>query len=71
MVRRIQDEDLQMIEEVVRDHPEGVTAQQIAAALDAAPPRRTLQYRLKSLVDEQAPRPWRARAAGRVTRAAD
>jgi hypothetical protein len=53
LVRRIQDEDLEKIEEVVRDHPEGVTAQQIAAALTPAPPRRTLQYRLKSLVDEK------------------
>ncbi|MEX0975737.1 MAG: Fic family protein [Woeseia sp.] len=51
MVRRIQDEDLQAIEETVRHHPGGMTAQQIADALEAPPPRRTLQYRLKSLVD--------------------
>ncbi len=42
---------MQAIEEAVRRHSEGMTAQQIADALDSAPPRRTLQYRLKSLVD--------------------
>jgi hypothetical protein len=51
MARRIQEGDLQAIEEAVRRHPEGMTAQQIAEALDPASPRRTLQYRLKSLVD--------------------
>jgi hypothetical protein len=53
VARRIQEEDLQAIEEVVRRHPEGMTAQQIADTLDSAPPRRTLQYRLKSLVDDK------------------
>ena len=53
MARRIQEEDLQAIEDAVRAHPEGVTAQQIADALEAPPPRRTLQYRLKSLVDDR------------------
>ena len=53
MARRIQEEDLQVIEEAVRQHPEGMTAQQINAALESAPPRRTLQYRLKSLVDSK------------------
>src|SRR3546814_11760624 len=33
--------------------PDGVTAQRIAEALVSAPPLRTLQYRLKSLVDGQ------------------
>ena len=51
MTRRIQDEDLQAIEEAVRSHAGGMTAQQIADALEAPPPRRTLQYRLKSMVD--------------------
>jgi Fic/DOC family len=51
VARRIQEEDLQAIEEAVRRHPEGMTAQEIADALESAPPRRTLQYRLKSLVD--------------------
>lgn len=53
VARRIQEEDLQAIEHAVRACPEGVTAQQIADALESAPPRRTLQYRLKSLVDDR------------------
>ncbi len=53
MARRIQEEDLQAIEDAVRARPEGVTAQQIADALESAPPRRTLQYRLKSMVDDR------------------
>lgn len=51
MVRRIQEEDLRAIENAVQRHPEGMTAQQVADTLDFAPPRRTLQYRLKFLVD--------------------
>ena len=51
MARRIREEDLQAIEEVVRPYPEGRTARQIGDALASAPARRTLQYRLKSLVD--------------------
>ena len=42
-----------MIEQAARRHPEGMTAQQINDALESAPPRRTLQYRLKSLVDSK------------------
>ena len=53
MARRIQAEDLRAIEEVARQHPEGLTAQQVNDALESAPPRRTLQYRLKSLVDDR------------------
>ena len=53
MVRRIKEEDLRAIEEVVRRHPERATAQKIADALASAPPLRTLQYRLKSLVDDK------------------
>jgi Fic family protein len=51
VVRRIQEEDLQAIELAVALHSEGAMVQQIADALKNAPPRRTLQYRLKSLVD--------------------
>lgn len=51
MARHIWEEHLRAIEEVLREHPDGRTASQIEAALTAAPPRRTLQYRLKSLVD--------------------
>jgi len=53
VARRIKEQDLQAIEEMVRRHLEGVTAQRIADSLDSAPPRRTLQYRLKSLVDDR------------------
>ena len=53
MARRIREEYLQAIEEAVRQHPEGMTAQQINDALESAPPRRTVQYRLKSLVDSK------------------
>lgn len=42
---------MRVIEAAVRGHSEGMTAQQIADALESPPPRRTLQYRLKSLVD--------------------
>ena len=52
-MKRIPEEELQAVEEVVQQHPEGMTARQIAEALDPAPPRRTLQYRLKSLVDDK------------------
>ncbi|WP_238314578.1 hypothetical protein, partial [Methylobacterium crusticola] len=34
-------------------HPEGRTVSQIEADLTPAPPRRTLQYRLKALVDSK------------------
>jgi len=44
--------ELAAIEEVVRRHPEGATAQAILRALDAAIPLRTLQFRLKTLVDQ-------------------
>ena len=50
MARHVREEHLRAIEEVLREHPAGGTASQIEAALTAAPPRRTLQYRLKSLV---------------------
>lgn len=50
MPRRIREDVLREIEAVLRPHSDGLTAQQIADALESAPPRRTLQYRLKSLV---------------------
>lgn len=53
MARRIQEEELQAIEEAVRRHKGGATAQQIADLLQEPPPRRTLQYRLKYLVDHR------------------
>ena len=51
VTRRIREEDLLAIEEAVQRHPESATARQIHEVLEAAPPRRTLQYRLRSLVD--------------------
>ena len=51
VARRFQDEHLQAILEVLRQHPEGMTVGQIHDALKTPPPRRTLQYRLKFLVD--------------------
>ena len=51
MARRIHEENLLAIVEAVRQHPDGVTAPQIAEMLVAAPPQRTLQYRLRALVD--------------------
>ena len=53
MARRIREADLLAIEETVRSHPDGMTARQIAEALEDAPPHRTLQYRLKSLVESK------------------
>ena len=50
MARHVQEEALQAIEDFLRQHPEGRTASQIVEALTSAPPLRTLQYRLKSLV---------------------
>ena len=51
MARRIHEENLLAIVEAVRQHPDGVAAPQIAEMLEAAPPQRTLQYRLRTLVD--------------------
>ena len=50
MARPLPEQELQAIEEAVRRHPGGATVQQIADALTGVP-RRTLQYRLKYLVD--------------------
>jgi hypothetical protein len=49
--RRTHEKGLQQIEEIVRRRPDGVSAQQIAHELEPVLPHRTLQYRLKSLVD--------------------
>ena len=52
MAARDRARDLEAIEQIVRQNPEGLTAPEIAALLMAPPPRRTLQDRLKSLVDQ-------------------
>lgn len=51
MARPIPEDELTAIEEVVRRHGGGVTAQQIAADMAGGLPHRTLQYRLKHLVE--------------------
>ena len=51
MARRIPEQSLLPILKAVQDHPEGATASQISDALKSPPPRRTLQYRLCSLVN--------------------
>ncbi len=53
MPRHLQEEELRPIEAAVRRHTEGMTAQEVADALEPAPPRRTLQYRLRYLVDHK------------------
>jgi Fic family protein len=55
MAQRIPEEDLQAIEAAARRHSEGggVTAQQISRDLKDAIPLRTLQYRLKYLVEKK------------------
>lgn len=53
MARRIREEELHAIEAAVGKRPAGLTAQQVHEALAAPPPRRTLQYRLKYLVDRR------------------
>ena len=51
VAQRVSEEDLKVIEEAVQKHQDGITARQVYDALESAPPRRTLQYRLKALVD--------------------
>ena len=51
MAKPLPEQGLKAIEGVVRSRPGGVTVGEIAAALEAGLPRRTLQYRLKHLVD--------------------
>lgn len=51
MPKRIPPEELAAIEAVIATHPEGLSSQAIAEALGDAIPRRTLQYRLKHLIE--------------------
>ena len=51
MAKPIPEKELQDIEAVVSAHPEGVGLQAVLDALEQSLPRRTLQYRLKHLVD--------------------
>ncbi|MFZ3035607.1 MAG: Fic family protein [Parvibaculum sp.] len=52
MARPVPAEELNAIVEIVRQHPDGVGLQDIAAALPDNVPVRTLQYRLQRLVEE-------------------
>ena len=51
MPRQIPEEALTAIEQAVRLRPEGADLPEIAGGLKPAVPKRTLQYRLKYLVD--------------------
>jgi hypothetical protein len=51
MARPIPEKDMTAIEAAARRHQGGVTAQRIAADMPVGLPRRTLQYRLKLLVE--------------------
>jgi hypothetical protein len=52
MPPRIPEESLLAIEQAVAQHPEGASLSDVAAALPERPADRTLQYRLKYLVDK-------------------
>lgn len=51
MAKALKEDDLAAIEQVVRAHPDGVSVAEITNALKSPVARRTLQYRLKTLVD--------------------
>jgi len=53
VAKLIPEQDRTRIEEIVRRHPDGVTLQEIANELKTDLPRRTLQYRLKYLVENK------------------
>ena len=51
MPKNIPEESLNLIEDLLRQYPDGLSAREILAALIQPPPHRTLQYHLKFLVD--------------------
>lgn len=51
MPKALKEENLVAIKRIVQAHPDGVSVNEIAKAMKSSVPRRTLQYRLKSLVD--------------------
>ena len=53
MAKRIPERELEAIEAIVRRHPDGIGIRDIAEELGTELPRRTLQYRLKYLLDRQ------------------
>ena len=52
MPKRLRDEELRSVLDVVRQSPNGARVREIVEALKNKAPRRTLQYWLKSLVEE-------------------
>jgi Fic family protein len=53
LAKRIPAQELEAIEAIVRDHPDGIGAADIARKLETALPQRTLQYRLNYLVNNK------------------
>jgi hypothetical protein len=51
MARHLLEENLKAIEAVIRPHSGGLTSHEISKTLKSVVPLRTLQYRLKYLVD--------------------
>ena len=51
MPKKIPEKSLNLIEDLLRNHPDGLSAQEILDALTDPPPNRTLQFHLKFLVD--------------------
>ncbi|MBO9422776.1 Fic family protein [Labrenzia sp. R4_2] len=51
MANKVPEDALKELQEIVAEHPDGISAPDIAKSLSEAIPRRTLQYRLKQLVE--------------------
>ena len=51
MANKVPEDALKELQEIVGGHPDGISAPDIAKSLSEAIPRRTLQYRLKQLVE--------------------
>lgn len=51
MANKVPEDALKKLQDIVAEHPDGISAPDIAKSLSEAIPRRTLQYRLKQLVE--------------------
>lgn len=51
MPKQISDESLKEILEIVANHPQGIGLKMIESEIDGKIPRRTIQYRLRHLID--------------------
>lgn len=51
MANKVPEDALKELRDIVAKHPEGIAAPEIATSLSGDVPRRTLQYRLKQLVE--------------------